>query len=154
MIKVDRAVIRKAQLKDMDQLIQLCQEHAEYERSEYNPKGKFVKLTALIFSDQAPVNCVVAESEGQLIGYVTFMKQFSTWDAAYYVYMDCLFLRETARGQGIGKELMRSVVRFARDEYCSQVQWHTPDFNHRAIKFYRDYGAISKTKERFFLDLK
>lgn len=137
----------------MDQLIELCQAHAAYEECEYNSLGKSLRLGVLLFCDEPPLKCIVVETDEELIGYATFMKQFSTWDAAYYVYMDCLYLKESARGMGIGKELMDQVVEYAEKEFCKQVQWHTPTFNTRAIKFYRNYGAYSKEKERFFLDL-
>ncbi|MEP5611617.1 MAG: GNAT family N-acetyltransferase [Cyclobacteriaceae bacterium] len=146
-------MIREVCKSDMDQLIELCRQHADYEQNEYNPNGKFIRLTALLFNDNPPLKCRVAETDGVLIGYVTFMKQFSTWDASYYVYMDCLFLTEDTRGKGIGKELMNEVVRYAESEYCKEVQWQTPTFNSKAIRFYRNYGAFSKEKERFFLDL-
>lgn len=146
-------VIRNVCKSDMDQLIELCRQHAEYEKNDYDPNGKFLRLTALLFCDNPPLKCSVAESGGELIGYSTYMKQFSTWDAAYYVYMDCLFLTESARGKGIGKELMNEVVQYAEAEHCREVQWHTPTFNTDAIGFYRNYGAFSKEKARFFLDL-
>ncbi len=153
MIATEQAIIREVKVSDMDQLIQLCHDHAEYEKSDYSSEGKSIRLAALLFSDHPPLKCMVAESDGKLIGYVTYMKQFSTWDAAYYVYMDCLYLKEASRGQGIGKKLMNCVVQYANTEYCQQIQWHTPTFNHRAIKFYRNYGAFSKEKARFFLNL-
>ncbi|MEP1095160.1 MAG: GNAT family N-acetyltransferase [Cyclobacteriaceae bacterium] len=146
-------VIRNVCKSDIDQLIELCRQHAEYEKNDYDSNGKFIRLAALLFCDRPPLKCMVAEAEDGLIGYVTFMKQFSTWDAAYYVYMDCLFLNENARGKGIGKELMNEVVQYAKTEYCGEVQWHTPTFNTDAIRFYRNYGAFSKEKERFFLAL-
>jgi hypothetical protein len=34
---------------------------------------------------------------------------------------------------------------------CNHIQWQTPDFNKRAIKFYERIGGISKSKERYFL---
>ena len=37
---------------------------------------------------------------------------------------------------------------------CSHIQWQTPEFNKRAIKFYDRIGAQSKSKMRYFLDVK
>jgi GNAT superfamily N-acetyltransferase len=81
------------------------------------------------------------------------MKQYATWDAAYYVYMDCLFLTEDARGKGVGEELINRIKLEANALDCTHIQWQTPDFNERAIKFYNRIGATSKSKERFFLDV-
>ena len=80
------------------------------------------------------------------------MKQFSTWDAQYYVYMDCLFMQEAARGFGIGEKLVNKMKEESRKSGCDLIQWQTPEFNERAIKFYKRIGAASKSKERFYLD--
>ncbi len=82
------------------------------------------------------------------------MKQFSTWDAEHYIYMDCLFLNENWRGFSLGEKLVDIIKEEARKLGCSLIQWQTPDFNIRAIKFYNRIGATYKTKERFFLKLK
>jgi GNAT superfamily N-acetyltransferase len=79
------------------------------------------------------------------------MKQFSTWDTDFYIYMDCLFLTEESRGYGIGEKMMNVIKLEAKKLNCSLIQWQTPNFNTRAIKFYNRIGGISKTKERYFL---
>jgi GNAT superfamily N-acetyltransferase len=66
--------------------------------------------------------------------------------------MDCLYLRETARGQGAGKQLIHEVVKLAKEKNCVNVQWQTPTWNTRAMSFYKRLGTSSKPKVRFFLD--
>lgn len=147
--------IRNAEPKDIDEIILLCIEHAEFERAKFSDVEKAEKLAEFLFSDNPPVFCLLVESEaGEILGYTTFMPEFSTWDADYYVYMDCLYLRPQARNFGIGEQLIKKVARFAKSRNIKQLQWHTPIFNERAIKFYRRIGANSKEKTRFFLDEK
>lgn len=81
------------------------------------------------------------------------MKQFSTWDANNYVYMDCLFLSDKSRGFGIGEKLIQRIKEEAANLDCSLIQWQTPDFNKRAMKFYDRIGAKSKSKKRYFLKI-
>ena len=145
--------IRSARPKDIDEIIKLCAEHAEFEKADFSATGKAEKLSRFLFSDDPPVFCLVAENEtGEILGYTTFMPEFSTWDADYYVYMDCLFLRPHARSFGIGEQLIKEIARFAKEQNIQQIQWHTPDFNERAIKFYHRIGASSKEKTRFYLN--
>jgi len=92
---------------DLPQLLELCQLHAEFEQSEYSIDGKKVELESYLFSDHPSVYCIVVEQNKELVGYATYMKQFSTWDAEFYIYMDCLFLKDTSRGLGIGEQLIR-----------------------------------------------
>jgi len=95
----------------------------------------------------------VVEEENSIIGYATYMKQFSTWDCDFYIYLDCLFLKANARGKGLGKLVMNELKKQAKIQNCNTIQWQTPDFNTKAIHFYQKMGAFSKTKERFFLDV-
>ena len=77
----------------------------------------------------------------------------SYWDAGEYIYMDCLFIKESARSLGIGEKLVRKIQKEGEALGCNLIQWQTPDFNVRAIKFYNRIGATSKSKERFFLNI-
>ena len=106
--------IRNAEPRDIEEIILLCIEHAEFERAKFSAEGKAEKLAEFLFSDNPPVFCLIVENEaGEILGYTTFMPEFSTWDADYYVYMDCLFLRPHARNFGIGGELIKEIAKFA-----------------------------------------
>ncbi|OJJ14448.1 GNAT family N-acetyltransferase [marine bacterium AO1-C] len=144
------AIIRFASPLDMDALIQLCAEHAAYEKADYDPYGKKEALSMRLFSPPPPLYCLVVEQHEEIIGYATYMKQFSTWDAGYYLYLDCLYLNEKSRGQGLGEQLMQRIKEEAQKLGLSEIQWQTPDFNEGAIRFYHRLGATSKNKERFF----
>lgn len=149
----NEVIIRFATPDDLPDIIDLCHQHALFERAEYDPAGKQEQLRAHLFSDEPTLMCLVAELEETVVGYATFLKQFSTWDADFYIYMDTLFLSEASRGHGIGERLMDRIKEEARKLNCSVIQWQTPEFNTRAMKFYNRIGAYSKTKERFFLDV-
>lgn len=141
--------IRFAQPKDLPRIIELCQAHAAYEKAAYSVVGKIKQLTKHLFESPIIAYCLVVELNEQIVGYATFMKQFSTWDAAFYLYLDCLYFEPSARGLGLGKKVMEQIWNFAKTENCIEIQWQTPDFNEQAIGFYKKLGAVSKTKERF-----
>ena len=145
--------IRFAEKKDIEQLVKLCELHAIYEKATYDTKNKTVLLTKYLFDEKAVLKCLVVESKEEIVGYATFMKQFSTWDADFYIYLDCLFFIENVRGKGLGTLLMNEIKIYAKEQNCKEIQWQTPDFNTKAIQFYQKIGAISKTKERFYFNL-
>ena len=60
---------------------------------------------------------------------------------------------EAARGFGIGEKLVNRMKLETQKLGCDLIQWQTPDFNERAIKFYKRIGATSKSKERFYLNV-
>lgn len=144
--------IRPAHTTDLPELVLLCGEHAAYERSHFDPTGKEDALAGMLFHATARLKCLVVEGPANLIGYATFSVECSTWDAAYYMHMDCLFLRPEARNKGIGKALMKAIARQAVEEGVTRMQWQTPSFNVDAVRFYERWGPVMKEKYRLFLD--
>ena len=147
-----KANIRSATSNDIEEIIRLCADHAEFEQCEYSNHDKSAKLSDALLGKNPKLYCLIAENEDGIIGYATYMLQYSTWDAEEYIYMDCLYLDEQCRGQNIGEQLINEIKSFGRSHGLSHIQWQTPGFNKRAIKFYNRLGSTSKLKERFFLD--
>ena len=146
-------LIRDCQPDDIAAVINLCQKHAAYERAIFNPIGKEENLREALFSEHPKLFCLLAEIDGTIVGYATYTIDFSTWDASQFMYMDCLYLEEKARGFGIGEVIIEKLKQIAMAKNCINIQWQTPEFNEKAIKFYHRIGAIGKDKVRFFLDL-
>jgi ribosomal protein S18 acetylase RimI-like enzyme len=155
-------VIRPARLGDIEEIIRLCGEHAEYEKASYSAEGKAEKLAGFLFGEQPRLFCLIAEKivekqdakkTREIVGYATYMQEFSTWDAGLFIHMDCLFLRPEARSAGIGEKLVHVIVEHAQTLGCEQIQWQTPEWNERAIKFDYRIGATSKPKLRMYLDV-
>lgn len=146
-------MIRFIKETEINQLIDLCEKHATYEKAPYDRKGKKAGLLKALFSEQPALYCLVATENEKIVGYATYMLQYSTWDAKYYTYLDCLFLLEEARGKGTGLHLMQSVRAESLKLNSNLIQWQTPDFNVDAIRFYKRLGAFSKTKERFLWEV-
>lgn len=143
--------IRSVESRDLEELVDLCSLHAEYERADYDPTNKAELLEKYLFGERPILHCLVVEAQGGgLLGYATYIEQFATWEAAYYLYLDCLYIREGQRSKGLGAQLMDQIKSEAQRLGCTHIQWHTPDFNKRAIQFYKRIGAYHKTKERFF----
>ncbi len=137
----------------IESIIDLCAAHAKFEECEYDRENKGKRLAEDIFGANPKLYCLVAETNEKYVGYITWMKQYSTWDAKEYLYMDCLYLNDEYRGYGIGEALVNHMKDYGRKEKIDLVQWQTPDFNVRAIKFYKRIGASSLSKERFFLSI-
>ncbi|WP_435138515.1 GNAT family N-acetyltransferase [Formosa sp. A9] len=145
--------IRICEEKDIDKLLDLCRQHAEFEKSAYLPDNKKEKLLEAIFSEEKLLNCLVVKVQGEVIGYTTYTFDFSTWDAQRFIYLDCLYIEENYRSFGIGNVLMDKIQEIGKEHNCINMQWQTPEFNERAIKFYKRIGGIGKEKVRFTLPL-
>lgn len=150
---MQESTIRPAQIGDLARLVELCALHAEFEKAPYSSCNKKEMLSKELFNHSPALHCLVVEQNRTIVGYTTYMKQYSTWEAAFYLYMDCLFLIKEARGFGIGERLVEDLKMEALRLGCKQLQWQTPDFNERAMKFYQRIGGLSKPKERYFLEI-
>ena len=71
-------LIRDCEEKDLTDLVELCQKHAQYEQASYNPDGKLKNLREAIFSKNPKLFCLVVEINQKLVGYATYTYDFST----------------------------------------------------------------------------
>lgn len=140
--------IRIAEKRDFEAIKKLVKAHATFEKATALSENNLNQLSNYIFNTNV-LECLVVELNNKIVGYATFMKQFSTWDANYYIYLDCLYLNKKARGKGIGTQIMDKIKTYAKSINCSEIQWQTPDFNKKAIDFYKKLGTDSKSKKRF-----
>ncbi|GEB59902.1 GNAT family N-acetyltransferase [Streptomyces gardneri] len=170
-----RAVVRHARVEDLERVVELVAEHAEYEKAAPPAPGLATRLTGMLFGgpgsaeefggpepadeprgpsggETPRLRCLVAElPDGSLAGYATCAPELSTWDGVAYLHMDCLYLTSTARGHGLGPLLLDAVRAEARALGLTEIQWQTPAWNEGAIRFYDRLGATSKEKRRYSL---
>lgn len=145
-------IIRECTEKDLPKLVELCGKHSEFEQANYDPTGKQIALKKSLFSGIPKLFCSVIESSNNLQGYFSYTFDYSTWDAKTFLYLDCLYLEPEFRGQRIGEVVFEKLKEIAIQNGCVNIQWQTPIFNERAIKFYNRIGGAGKDKVRFFID--
>jgi GNAT superfamily N-acetyltransferase len=63
-----------------------------------------------------------AEAASEIVGHATYTREFSTWWAWDFVYLDCLYIRDVRRGAGSVNEWRKSFAFFGRwAEMISEV---------------------------------
>lgn len=137
--------IRNAEPKDLDAVLVLMRRLAEHEGlSEYFSLDA-AALHQCCFGEPRRLELIVAEAEGEIVGYATCLLQFSPWLARDYLFLDDLYVSDAARNLGIGSHLMRHVGALALERGVD-VRWHVEHANLGAQKFYRALGAELKDK--------
>jgi len=91
---------------------------------------------ARFFDAYEPVHAMVAEDQDQLVGFVHYIFHRSTISTAPTCYLQDLFTKESARGQGIGRNLINAVYEQAKLAGVTRVYWHTHESNSTAMKLY------------------
>ena len=133
-------LIRDAAVSDVPLLLTFFRELAEYERQ---PNEVVIKEETLIkdgFGSQPKFRGLIAEWEGQAIGYALFFGFYSSWKGPG-IFLEDLFVRETFRSRGIGRALLSEVARIAQREGSYGIRWEVLGWNESAIKFYKSLGG-------------
>lgn len=141
--------IRRALPQDCTALFGLIAEHARFERSvaTLSPPDLLSILT-----NHAPLVTILVGARGSdLIGFAAITFDFALWRARRWAHLDCLFVREDSRGLGLGATLLGAAADLAREAGADRMEWQTPQWNERAIAFYRRTGAEEAAKVRFTL---
>lgn len=147
------ASIRALDRPDLDELIDLCREHAAYEQAAFVERDDHAAALCELLLEAPDAHAWVALGEGQLAGFATAFEERSTWNAGRFLHLDCLYLRPAYRGRGLGAQLMDRARDAARRRGLAQLQWQTPAWNTGAVRFYERLGARAVDKLRFSLDL-
>jgi len=141
------AKIRRASVSDCAALLDLIRQHAAFERSVATIDT--AELRHILTAPQAPMQIFVGVDAGIILGYAAFAIDYSLWRGGPWAHLDCLFVVEQARGQNLGAALFRHVRKAARVLGADRLEWQTPNWNARAIAFYRREGADCVPKTRF-----
>ena len=132
--------IRPAAVSDVPLLLRFSREFAEFERQ---PGAVVIDEATLIrdgFGPQPKFRCMIAEWDGEPVGYALFFAFYSSWKGSG-IFLEDLFVRESLRGRGIGRALLSQVARIARQEGAFGIRWEVLDWNESAIKFYKSLGG-------------
>jgi GNAT superfamily N-acetyltransferase len=83
-----------------------------------------------------PMYALVAEAEGKVVGFTTYLFHRHTAMISEVCYLQDLFTDEKFRGQGIGKSLISAVSVRAKENGSIQVYWMTHESNEVARSLY------------------
>ena len=91
--------------------------------------------------ERPPFECLLAEWDGEAVGFALFFPTYSTWRGRPGMYLEDLFVPEEHRGRGVGRGLLRRVAAIAVERGCARFEWAVLDWNEPAIGFYEKLGA-------------
>lgn len=134
-------VIREATRRDVPVLLELIRGLAEYEKLTDICVADEQGIEDILFGEGVRAEALLAEYEGQPVGFALFFHNFSTFLAKRGIYIEDIYVRPDMRANGIGKALLLHVVRLANERECGRVEWSCLNWNEPAIGFYKRMGA-------------
>jgi GNAT superfamily N-acetyltransferase len=134
-------IVRFAEPADYSVLFKLIEGLAEYEKLSHAIAGNALALKEHLFGSRRYVEAILAESEGQAVGFALFFHNYSTFLTKPGIYLEDLFVLPEYRRQGIGKAILTKLAQIAVERDCGRLEWSVLDWNESAQAFYRSMGA-------------
>jgi len=133
--------IRAGDRSDVPLIAELIRGLARYERLESEVTMTEKKLTDSLFGERQYAETIIAEDDGQPVGFALFFHNYSTFLAQPGLYLEDLFVVSEKRGAGVGRALLERLAQIAVERGCGRLEWAVLDWNVDAIRFYQRLGA-------------
>ena len=132
--------IRPATKDDMESVHALICELAKYEKAEDQVTNTVEQLKRDGFGEHKVFDCLVADLNGEVVGFALFYTSYSTWKGTC-LYLEDFLVTEKLRRKGIGEKLFNAVLEIAKQRKAKRFEWQVLDWNQPAIEFYKKFNA-------------
>jgi len=133
--------VTDAREDDVPLILSFIRELAEYERLLHAVEATEERLRTTLFGARPAAEVRLAHVDDEPVGYSLFFQTYSTFLAQPGLYLEDLYVRPAARGQGVGRALLADLARIARERRSGRVEWTVLTWNAPSIRFYESLGA-------------
>jgi GNAT superfamily N-acetyltransferase len=144
---------RAAVVEDLTSVLAMVEKLAEF----HGDKATLTleELRTLLEGESTWIKLLVAESDGQLVGYAALCPLIQLQWGLRGMDMHHLFVIESHRGKGVGKKLLRAAIEEAEQSGCKYLAVGTHPENAGAQQLYMKNGFEERIGggPRFRLDL-
>ncbi len=115
--------IRWATESDAAKIVYFIRELARFEREPL----EHVKITEAVvrrdgFGAGRRFEVLIAELDAQAVGLALFFPNYSTWEGKPGLYLEDIFVEESARKAGVGKALIAALAAVAKSRGCARIE--------------------------------
>lgn len=134
------ALIRDIVEDDHAAWLALWGDYCRFYRAEV-PAAVTAHTWEMILDPTAPVRALAAEVDGAVTGFANYVVHPYTWSIRPACYLEDLFVAETARGAGLGRAMIQTLLDRAGSEGWGRVYWMTEETNGAARALYDRFTA-------------
>ena len=135
--------IRQAEEDDLPEILELIKALAHYEHLSDEVVATEELLKKTLFGINSPAEVQIAYDKKITLGFALYFRTFSTFLGRPGIYLEDLYVQESARGKGVGKALLRRLAQRTLEIGGGRLEWSVLDWNKSAINFYKKMGAYS-----------
>jgi GNAT superfamily N-acetyltransferase len=99
----------------------------------------------MLFHDPPAAHVILAHDGERVVGLASHSFLWAAVGLTQSLFLKELYVAQTRRGQGVGRQLMRHLFDLAADTGCSRVEWMTEPTNTDAQAFYASIGHAPNT---------
>lgn len=140
--------IRPAAPADVEQLYCSLLGIARHVKEEHKVKSTRDDLERALFGERPILEGVVAEIDEEYAGMCLFFRSYSTWFGRPGVYIQDLWVEETARGRKVGERLLQHVAALTRTRGGVYMRLSVDTQNFSAMRFYERLGLKHSDTEQ------
>ncbi|WP_322759075.1 GNAT family N-acetyltransferase [Frankia sp. Cr2] len=113
-----------------------------YGATEVEPLDLRIRqINEAIFDNPPAAYALLAWDSDQLVGFAAYSFLWPAVGLTRSLFLKELYVIESARRTGVGKQLMRALFDVAAKHDCSRVEWQTETTNAGAQRFYAELGV-------------
>ena len=142
---MDVAVIKQASGKDCDEIWNMINELAKYEKMETSVEIDAERLRTDL--EKGKFDCLICKLKDDIIGFAIFVYTFDI-KSGKKMYLEDLFVKEKYRRQGVGHKLWSALTNKCKEKGCSTMEFSVLNWNKDAIKFYLRHGCQDYTQAK------
>ncbi|MFF3755175.1 GNAT family N-acetyltransferase [Streptomyces sp. NPDC002018] len=141
--------ISPATAADVDVISEILGEIEAYYGGQPTP-GDRDQIRAALFSDRPAASVLLARDGEQVLGLASYTFLWPAAGADTSLYLKELYVRTTARRQGVARAFMATLEAVAAAAGCSRIEWTADTDNPAALAFYEALGAEPRGGKIFY----
>jgi GNAT superfamily N-acetyltransferase len=131
------ATVREARLDDLETLVAFTlAEAVDAEQRSLDADTVRRGVAAALTDPDIAMYWVLEDADGSAVGSISVVREWSNWQAGYYWWIQSLYIRPEARGQGLMRDLVAAVVVEARRQGALDLRLYAHRDNARARHAY------------------
>lgn len=133
--------IRAARPDDAPLILALLRELAAFEGGAVTAGARDLRAAL----ESRRMEALLAEPAGEVLGLLTVLPSYSSWRGQVGATIHDLYVRPAARGLGLGRKLVQTLLAQAPERGWGRVDVNVLDWNQAAQQFYAQLGLVPAT---------